>query len=506
MGRLPFDPAKMAANQPAVPPAAPTDGAPVSVTQLAARVASALETSLPARLRVIGQVSGFRERTHWYFDLKDAGAVISCVIFASAARRTGFRLQDGQEVVLSGRVEFYSPAGKVSFIADKAEPVGAGALELAFRKLCEELRALGWFDESRKRPLPIFPRKVAVVTSRSGAALQDVLDTARRRCCAVELFLVDARVQGAAAAPEIARALRALGAAHARLGIDAILLTRGGGSMEDLWAFNERIVAQAIIESPIPVIAAIGHETDTTIAELVADVRAATPTQAAMRLIPDGAALDRQAQSLLRRLHLVVDREIRLLQARLTSVARHPFMSDPRGPALRAAEQVDRAARDLTATLAARLHRAHAATERASSRLETLRPANLHARLVNRVTLAAARLARAAAAIQCDVQPAHRALSRAMTNALRSSARQLDAAERQLEAIGPMSVLRRGYSMTLDAKGRVIRNPSDAEAGDRITTRLANGSFESIVDGPAPSKRPAPRKNGPPPPGQIDLF
>src|SRR5256885_8286221 len=177
--RLPFDPAKMAAK------ARPAD-TPLTVSQLAARIGGTLASGFPLSLRVIGQISGFHDRTHWYFDLKDQAALVNCVMFSSAARKVRFTPQNGHEVVVTGRVSFYDKSGKVSLLVEKIEPVGAGALELAFRALCDELRKLGWFDQARKRPIPTCPRRVAVVTSRTGAALQDVLDTMRRRCAATD--------------------------------------------------------------------------------------------------------------------------------------------------------------------------------------------------------------------------------------------------------------------------------------------------------------------------------
>ncbi|NUQ51244.1 MAG: exodeoxyribonuclease VII large subunit [Phycisphaerales bacterium] len=222
MERLPFDPSKMsgAADKPKASSAAkraeanaeakPDDHAAASsardgtltVTQLAGAIDSALKSGVPARVRVIGEVSGFRDRTHWYFDLKDANAVVSCVVFQFAARKVGFTPENGREVVVSGRIDFYAKAGKVSLIADKVEPIGAGALELAYRALVEELRGLGWFDVARKRRVPSFPRKIAVVTSRTAAALQDVLVTMKQRCPAVGVLLADVRVQGDGAAAE----------------------------------------------------------------------------------------------------------------------------------------------------------------------------------------------------------------------------------------------------------------------------------------------------------------
>ena len=228
-GRLPFNAADLRKKQESKQAKSASDGV-LSVSALASILDTAIRTGTPPTLRVLGEVSGFRDRTHWYFDLKDANAVVQCVVFAGNARKLGFVPEDGQEVVATGRVDYYAKSGKVSLIATRLEPVGAGALDLAYQKLVEELRGLGWFDAERKRALPIFPRRIAVVTSRSSAGLQDVLDTARRRCAAVEILTVDVRVQGDGAAAEIAKAVSLLSRRHVELGLDAILLTRGGGS------------------------------------------------------------------------------------------------------------------------------------------------------------------------------------------------------------------------------------------------------------------------------------
>ncbi len=265
--------------------------APLTVSQLAQRIGETIGGGFPQPVRVVGEVSGFKPNTHWYFNLKDADSVIGCVMFSSTARSALFTPSDGQQVVVTGRPDFWAKGGKTSFVVSRIEPVGQGALDAAFKALCDELRALGWFDQARKRPIPRFPRRVAVVTAATGAALQDVLVTMRRRCPAVEVGVVDVAVQGDGAAQDISAVFRWLGREHRRLGVEVILLTRGGGSKEDLWTFNERVVAEAIVRSPIPVVAAIGHEVDFTIAELVADERAATPTQAAMKVTPDTPAL-----------------------------------------------------------------------------------------------------------------------------------------------------------------------------------------------------------------------
>lgn len=459
------------------PPAAPADTV-WTVSQLASKLGAAIGDALPGRMRVCGEVSGFRERTHWYFQLKDADASLDCVIFASAAKRAGFTPENGRQVVLGGRVEFYARQGRASFVADRIEPVGAGAGELAFRKLCEELRGLGWFDESRKRPVPAFPAKVCVVTSRTGAALQDVLDTMRRRCPAVGVALIDVRVQGEHAASEVAAAVRWAGGAHRRLGISAVLVTRGGGSAEDLAAFNAREVAEAIVNCPVPVVAAIGHETDTTIAELVADARAATPTQAAMRLTPDRAALHEQIDACAARLAGSLARLARLERERLRGASRHPLFRDPRWLIERARGRADTATGALGESVRTVCdgHRRRLAA--AESGLERSRPEAV--------------LARSAGAFE----RARGALVRAGRSLV--TRERLDALARHLDAVGPASVLRRGFSLTLRADGRVVRSVSDVRPGDALVTRLEDGSVESVVAESGSTARSAVQPPGPP--------
>lgn len=430
----------------------PTRGgdAPMPVSVLAATIKAVLADGLPGKVRVVGEVSNLSNRQHWFFSLKDASASIRCVMFASSARRVGFPVKDGMEVVATGRVDFYDAQGSVQLYIDKLEPVGQGARELALQAMVAELRELGYFDLEHKNPLPVLPRKIAVVTSRSAAALQDVINTAGRRWAGCQLLLYDVRVQGEDAAPQVAEALRRLSAKGPALSIDAVILTRGGGSIEDLWAFNERIVADAVFECQLPIVAAIGHETDTTVAELVADVRCATPTQAAMTLIPDHAVLVEQVEQLSRRMTLTlrrrVDRSTHTLESaagrlapslhrrldaarhRLDAVARHTLFRQPQRLVLEAEHRLDQL-----------VHRLHAAPSR--------------------------RLA--------DAQ------------------RRLDALARTLEAVGPANVLERGYTYTLGPDGKPLRSTDQAKPGTKLTTVLQDGQVHSTVDGGPPTPSPA---------------
>jgi exodeoxyribonuclease VII large subunit len=447
MSRLPFNDVPPSEDDGrGIPPSSRRRAAsdkPMTVTDLAKRIKAVVQGGFPGKVRVVGEISNFSDRSHWFFSMKDEGANIRCVCFASSAKRVGFTVQDGMEVVATGRLDYYDAQGSVQLYVDQIEPVGQGTLELRFKQLCEELRQLGYFDVDRKKPLPVMPRRIAVVTSRSAAALQDVINTTSRRWPGCQLLLCDVRVQGESAAPEIAAAIKRLSIDGPRLGIDAIILTRGGGSMEDLWAFNERVVADAVFRCPLPIVAAIGHETDTTVAELVADLRCATPTQAAMTLVPDKASLLQQVSQLDGRMTMLLRRELQHARQRLDGVARHPFFRRP--------DQILQPARD--------------------------RLSRLEADLLDATKLR-----------------------------LQRSGERLQSLTRHLNAIGPDRVLERGFTYTTTADGDLLKSAATVRDGQRITTVFADGKVNSVVgegSGPStPSPAPArkqvtPRKRKP---------
>ncbi|MEM7622394.1 MAG: exodeoxyribonuclease VII large subunit [Planctomycetota bacterium] len=497
MPRLPFDPSRV---EPRATKTPNTGDDPLTVAQLAAAITRVITTGMPGSIRVAGEVSGFRDRTHWYFDLKDGEAVISAVMFASHAKRSPHRIEDGDQVIARGRLDFYAPGGKLSFIVDRVEPVGRGVLERQLRERIEELRGKGWLDPGRKRALPVLPRRVGVVTSRTGAALQDVIDTARRRCAAVDILIADARVQGEHAAREVAAAVRHMSEHAERLGIDAILVTRGGGSMEDLWAFNDADLAREIVTCSVPVVAAVGHETDTTIAELVADLRAATPTQAAMALVPDAADLRRQVDALRSRMTAVLSRRVTREQERLRGLersaplARPLVMTDDRRQSLALLNaQLARAREGVAAAAAGTLHRL-------TVRLERRRPVAVLAKRAEHVAMLAARLGRVGRRL------------------IEMRAMDITALERELAAVGPAAVLARGFTVTLDDGGNAVRSASRLADGSEVRTITADGAFRSVVgtveeanaanERPEPVRLPPRRKRNPRgvSPDQMDLF
>ncbi len=416
--------------------------------------------------RVQGEIANISKRGHWYFSVKDAGAVLSCVMWQSDAARAVYDPREGDGVVVTGRIKHYAPQGKTQLYASKIEPQGVGALEQRFQQLVRELRGLGYFDESRKKPLPEFPRRVAVITSKTGAALQDVLKTAAERCPAVEFIVIDVRVQGDGAAEEVARALRAINRMAERMAIDAVIVTRGGGSREDLWAFNERVVADAAFALRVPLVAAIGHEVDTSVIELVADQRASTPTQAVMKLLPDLASL---AERRGRIAHDLRNAMRWAMQSKREHLAELAASSALESPALRLAH------------LRARLGSFEARSRSAMGAMVVDERRNLDAvaaRLIANTPAARAAAARAALAA---LRPR---LARAIANALGQSRRDTINLERRLRSAGPAETLSRGYAIVTTADGSLLRSIAVAPVGTVLNLQLSDGNLPVRVEIP----------------------
>lgn len=327
----------MAAQRPAfdpdrirTPAAAPLPRQ-VTVSQLTAAIKMALANTLPGTIHLVGEISNFTRHTsgHLYMTLKDQGGEIRAVMWRSGAATLKFKPADGMEVIATGCVDFYENRGQCQFMIRRLEPRGTGALELAFRQMRERLEKEGLFDPQHKKPIPRFPRTIAVVTSSTGAAVRDVLRTIQRRYPCVRLILHPAKVQGEGAAAEVAEAIARLNREATSLGgIDTIIVARGGGSLEELWAFNEEPVARAIYASTIPIISGVGHEVDVTIADLVADLRAATPTAAAELAVPVLAeVLDGLAESQ-SRLNRAMRNRLELSRSRVDAIGRVSWIRD----------------------------------------------------------------------------------------------------------------------------------------------------------------------------------
>jgi exodeoxyribonuclease VII large subunit len=428
-------------------------------------IARALEDGLRGNHRIVGEIANLSVRRHWYFSIKDASSVLSCVMWQSDAARVGFSPKEGDAVVVTGKIGHYAPQGRTQFYATKLEEQGLGDLERRFRALVEEFRARGAFAEERKKPLPAHPRRVAVVTSATGAALQDVRQTAIERRAGVEFVVIDVRVQGEAASGEIARALRAVArlASPRALGLDAVILTRGGGSREDLWAFNEREVVEAALALPVPLVAAIGHEVDTSVVELVADRRASTPTQAAMLLLPDRAALFERSDRVARDLRQAMRWSLRARAERVAELERALLRA---APALRLAR-----ARERTALLA------QALSERLRRRVALGRA---------EVSILAQRLARQSPEMRVRLArtiltQAEMRLGRAVTRRLSDARRAAGHLEQRLRSAGPEAALARGYAIVTDGDGKLVRTIAAASEGAVVRVEVADGRFAAKV-------------------------
>ena len=417
---------------------------------------------------VEGEISNFRPAPsgHIYFTLKDADAQLPIVLFRRQAMLLRFRPEDGLHVLVRGRVSVYEQRGQMQLVAETMEPVGAGSLQLAFEQLKERLKAEGLFDADRKKPLPAFPRTVGIVTSPTGAVVRDFLNIVARRHSGLNVLLAPVSVQGDQAAAEIESAIAHLNASgpNSSCLVDLIVLARGGGSLEDLAAFNSERVARGIASSRLPVVSAIGHETDFTIADFVADLRAPTPSAAA-ELITE--AQHRIAEHLARLDHrLTRAARFQLLQAR-QHLSRLPVgRAEARMATLlhRKAQRLD----DLTA----RLESAFASALRRRQELVAARAAAV-LRHDPRQALAAAR---------SRLQDLHNHLHRGVDHLLHANAATLNSLDARLHSLSPLAVLDRGYALVLNANGSVVRSAAQLNPGDPLTTRLADGAFTSRVE------------------------
>ncbi len=439
--------------------ARPAAAGVLSVTALTRRIGAALEGL--GRVAVEGEVSKVQRAAsgHLYFELKDLDSRISCAVWRSqVASAVRFDLREGAQVIAHGKLDVYGPKGGYSLIVQRLEPAGLGALLAQLEALKQDLRARGWFD--RKRELPRWPRCVGLVTSRDAAAFADFLRTRSQRWPGYPLRFCHTAVQGQNAAAQIARAIERLDAS----GVDVICVVRGGGSLEDLWAFNERAVAEAIWNSRAPVVSGVGHETDTTLCDLVADQRAHTPTDAAQRVIPDRAELLERLERSAARMGQALDTALARAADRVERAASSPALRDPlRVLELRGRELVALQAR-LGASLARRLELESGRLEGMQRALLRVGPQQQLAARQMRVQLAAAALPRAAQRLG---ERAHEALERA---------------HGRLEALSPLAVLQRGYTITrVKGQSAPLTQASAARAGDELETRTADGLVSSRV-------------------------
>lgn len=410
------------------PPTVPAGVKVISVGEFTRSVKGLLEESF-ATVWVAGEISNLARPAsgHVYLKLKDSEAVLGAVIWRAVAYRLRFEPRDGLEVIARGRLTVYPPRGEYQLVIEELHPKGIGAQELALRQLRERLFRLGYFARERKKPLPRIPRRIALVTSPTGAAVRDMLEILGRRWPAVEVWVCPARMQGDGAAGEIAAAIRLLNRLHAKctLCLDVMILGRGGGSIEDLWAFNEEAVAHAIFESAIPVVSAVGHEIDVTTADMVADYRAPTPSAAAKDVVPDRGELLAGLGELEQRLHTVLQQDLRERRERLEDLAGRRAFRLP-------------------------LERIHDHEQQLDDWSERL--------------------------------------GRGIRGRLEKARERLGAFAAQLDSLSPLNVLGRGYSLTRkEVDQAVVRHPEEVQPGDRLVTIVQHGWLVSRVEQTQPT-------------------
>ena len=449
-----------------------TERRPLSVSELTTEVRGAIENRFSS-VWVEGEISNFKaaQSGHWYFTIKDEWAQLRSTCFRGVNHRIRFRPSDGLQVRARGRLTVYEPRGEYELMVEALDPVGAGALRVAFEQMRDRLAAEGLFDEELKRPLPLLPHRVGVVTSLNGAAIRDILHVLSRRTRTVHVLVAPTRVQGEGAGEEIARAIHRLNEYASECissnrpddRIDVIIVGRGGGSAEDLWAFNEEQVARAIRASLIPVISAVGHETDVTIADFAADLRAATPSAAAELVAAREDEIEAFVVGLTRDMVRAARFQLMNARTRVQEAAMSRGFDDVQARLREAVQRTTDARHRLETTARRFLEKAR---RRADSSTTRLSPASLSAHLADaRVRLGLA-AARRDALIDSHLEDA-----RARLGVMTAS----------LDAMSPLSVLRRGYAIAQDERGKLLRSARDASTGETLRLRLSEGSLRCRV-------------------------
>ena len=411
---------------------------------------------------VEGEISNFRahDSGHLYFTLKDQSSQIRIVMFRSSARLLRFRPEDGMQVVVRGRVTIYEDRGELQISAEYLEPKGAGALQIAFEQLKAKLEAEGLFDPARKKPIPTLPRRIGIVTSPQAAALRDVLNILHRRHHTASVLIFPAQVQGEAAPLEVSAGVRYFNKAR---NVEVIIVARGGGSAEDLAAFNHEGLARTIADSHIPIIAAVGHETDFTILDFVADLRAPTPSAAAELVIRSRQEIEEQADALHQRLTRAMRYRLLMGRQALTELAQHGAFGRMMDAIHQRQQKLDDLLHRLERAERQKLEQHRRRWEMAAA---AVRHYDVHRRL---------------AGIRQELEARMAALTAAIKTRLLEGKSRLDQLAGQIEALSPLAILERGYALVFDSSGKLLKDAARVQAGDEISARLARGGLTATV-------------------------
>jgi len=440
-----------------------------TVTQVNSLVKDVMEANLPSWLTIKGEITDWKQHQsgHCYFSLKDEGSILPCAMWRGNFSKVKFKPGNGLAVLVTGSIDLYVPQGRYKLIVDEMIPAGMGALQLAFEQMVRKLEAEGLFAESHKKPIPKYPQRIGILSSESGAAVHDIADSVYNRWPCTRLALYPVPVQGPGAAEAIAAAIRDVNRRNDRLKLDVLIVGRGGGSLEDLWAFNEEVLARAIFESQIPIISAVGHEVDVTVADLVADARASTPTKAGMVAVPNMEDVLSDLLHQERRLGGSVRSRFGLCCEYLQTILASAVFRNPLLSVLNREQYLDDLGWDLGDAMRKVFFQAQKQVQDSYEQVSRLEP---H-RLLGRMTVELNELK-------------GRSLA-AVTQALTRKNLQITAQENRLAGLNPKSVLNRGYSITLNKHtGQVVRIAGDVQVDDLLVTELAGEKrIESKVTG-----------------------
>ena len=437
----------------------------LTVSELTRRVRELLEGNI-GEVWVEGEISNHRKQSsgHHYFTLKDNGAQLACVMFArSYGAQSRMALADGMQIQAYGRVTVYEARGQYQLVVELVQPRGQGLLQARFEALKRKLEGEGLFEASRKRTLPRFPCRIALVTSPTSAAVKDMLNILQRRSPWLRVLICPVRVQGEGAAEEIAETIRYLNLNRGQLRLDVLIVGRGGGSLEDLWEFNEEVVARAIHDSVLPVISAVGHEIDFTIADFVADLRAPTPSAAAELVTPDFESLSSDLGGLRATLDRLVRQNLQIQKMKLQQLAAAGFFREPQRILRERQQRVDLLESRLVQLRTATFDQYRAHLHRLQSLLAAYRPANVIELRRREIAGFAGRIRNAA------------------FQTLDLWKRRTSSLEKMLQLLGPQQTLERGYTITTNEKGALLTSRAQARASDRLRTRFHDGEVSSVV-------------------------
>ncbi len=430
-----------------------------SVSQVNHLIKAALDQSLPAQMVVKGEITDFKlhHSGHAYFALKDEKSVLPVVLWKSTLAKVKFVPENGMAVLATGYIDVYPPQGRYQFHVEKLVPEGQGALQIAFEQMVKRLQAEGLFADEHKKPLPKYPMRIGIVTSQSGAALGDIQTSIHNRWPCAKLFLYPVPVQGEGAAEKIAAAITDINQRNAGLKLDILIVGRGGGSMEDLWAFNEEPLARAVFASDLPVISAVGHEVDTTICDLVADARASTPTKAGVIAVPDMQEVLAQLTVIGRRLDSEIRGRVRLADQQLKTILAGAIFKRPQTMVLNRQQQLDETALRLSAASKGLFTQLKQRLDDFAVQLASIEPHRL---------LGQKRL---------DLSTLANRMTTGVYRVKEQRQLQLASLTGKLAAMDPRAVLKRGYSLTTNlATGRLVKTVADVKIGDTIRTELAD--------------------------------